>query len=73
MPVLLWLRRDLRLRDLPPLLAAAGEEVLACFVLDPRLESASGERRLQFLGDSLRSLSAGLGGRLLIVRHRPEE
>ncbi len=72
MPVLLWLRRDLRLRDLPPLLAAAGEEVLACFVLDPRLENASGERRLQFLGDSLRSLSAGLGGRLLIVRHQPE-
>ncbi|HME50381.1 MAG TPA: hypothetical protein VKG81_20435, partial [Mycobacterium sp.] len=32
MPTLLWFRRDLRLRDLPPLLGAAadGDDVLAC-------------------------------------------
>ncbi len=75
MPTLLWFRRDLRLHDLPPLLEAAadGDEVLGCFVLDPRLEKSSGPRRLQFLGDSLRALSDALDGRLLITRGRPEQ
>ncbi|ASW96688.1 cryptochrome/photolyase family protein [Mycobacterium intracellulare] len=73
MPALLWFRRDLRLRDHPALLAAAeAHEVLACFVLDPRLESSSGQRRLQFLGDSLRRLRADLDGRLLVTRGRPD-
>ncbi|KAA0112266.1 deoxyribodipyrimidine photo-lyase [Mycolicibacterium sp. P1-5] len=74
MPTLLWFRRDLRLHDLPPLLEAAadGSDVLACFVLDPRLEKSSGARRLQFLGDSLRTLSDALDGRLLITSGRPE-
>jgi deoxyribodipyrimidine photo-lyase len=72
---LLWFRRDLRLHDLPPLpeAAADGAEVLGCFVLDPRLETSSGPRRLQFLGDSLRALSDALSGRLLITRGRPEQ
>jgi deoxyribodipyrimidine photo-lyase len=72
---LLWFRRDLRLRDLPPLIdaAAGGSEVLACFVLDPRLEASAGARRLQFLGDCLRDLNDSLGGRLLVTRGRPEE
>ena len=75
MPSLLWFRRDLRLRDLPALLGAADDQTgtLACFVLDPRLEASSGARRLQFLGDSLRCLTAALDGRLLITRGRPEE
>ncbi|OBA79955.1 deoxyribodipyrimidine photolyase [Mycobacterium sp. 1164966.3] len=74
MPTLLWFRRDLRLRDHPALAAAAdGEEVLACFVLDPRLVASSGQRRLQFLGDSLRQLRDDLGGRLLVTSGRPEE
>jgi len=53
MPRLLWLRRDLRLHDLPPLLDAAAPdgEVLACYVLDPRLKGSSGPRRLQYLSD----------------------
>ena len=74
-PALLWFRRDLRLGDLPPVLAAAagGSPVLACFVLDPRLEASAGARRLQFLGDSLRALDEALDGRLLITRGRPEE
>ena len=57
MPTLLWFRRDLRLKDLPALSAAAADdaEVLCCFVLDPRLESSAGQRRLQFLADSLRT------------------
>jgi len=72
---LLWFRRDLRLRDLPPMLDAAADrsDVLACFVLDPRLEASAGARRLQFLGDCLRALDDALAGRLLIARGRPEE
>jgi deoxyribodipyrimidine photo-lyase len=74
MPSLLWFRRDLRLRDHPALLAAADSgEVLACFVLDPRLETSSGQRRLQFLGDALRALRDDLDGRLLVVRGHPAE
>lgn len=74
MPALLWFRRDLRLRDHPALLAAAeSDEVLACFVVDPRLENSSGQRRLQFLGDTLRRLQDDLGGRLLVTRGRAEE
>lgn len=73
MPALLWFRRDLRVWDHPALLAAAGsDEVLACFVLDPRLEKTSGRRRLQFLGDALRALRDNLDGRLLVVRGHPE-
>lgn len=74
MPTLLWFRRDLRLRDHPALAAAARSgDVLACFVLDPRLEASSGPRRLQFLGDSLRRLRDQLDGRLLVTRGRPEQ
>jgi deoxyribodipyrimidine photo-lyase len=75
MPSLLWFRRDLRLHDLPPLLDAArdGNEVLACYVLDPRLKASAGPRRLQYLYDSLRELNDGLDGRLLVTQGRPEE
>jgi deoxyribodipyrimidine photolyase len=75
MTALLWFRRDLRLHDLPPLLDAAanGDEVLACFVLDPRLEASSGQRRMQFLCNSLRQLRNDLDGRLLVTRGPPEE
>ncbi|OBF94458.1 deoxyribodipyrimidine photolyase [Mycobacterium sp. 852002-51152_SCH6134967] len=75
MPTLLWFRRDLRLSDLPSLLAAAAGdgEVLACYVLDPRLEASAGARRLQYLYDALRDLRDGLGGRLYLTRGRPEK
>jgi deoxyribodipyrimidine photo-lyase len=74
MPAILWFRRDLRLGDHPALTAAAdNEEVLACFVLDPRLEASSGRRRLQFLGDALRQLRDALDGRLLVTRGEPEK
>ncbi|WP_055475837.1 cryptochrome/photolyase family protein [Gordonia sp. HS-NH1] len=72
---MVWLRRDLRLSDLPPLAAAASgtdSSVLVCFVVDPRLEKSSGERRLAFLFDSLRELDDKLDGKLLVVRGRPE-
>jgi deoxyribodipyrimidine photo-lyase len=75
MAALLWFRRDLRLGDHPALAAAAADsdEVLACFVLDPRLEGSSGRRRLQLLGDSLRRLRDDLDGRLLVTRGLPED
>ena len=37
----------------------ADGEVLACYVLDPRLKATSGPRRLQYLYDSLRELRDG--------------
>jgi deoxyribodipyrimidine photo-lyase len=75
MPTLLWFRRDLRLHDLPPLLDAAAPdgEVLACYVLDPRLKATSGPRRLQYLYDALRDLHASLDGRLMVTRGWPEK
>jgi deoxyribodipyrimidine photo-lyase len=75
MPALLWFRRDLRLSDLPALLdaAAVDGEVLACYVLDPRLEASSGPRRLQYLYDALRDIRDRLDGRLLVTRGRPEQ
>ncbi|MDY6995509.1 MAG: deoxyribodipyrimidine photo-lyase [Actinomycetota bacterium] len=73
MPTVLWFRRDLRLSDLPALLAAADddEEVLACYVLDPRLKASAGPRRLQYLYDALRDLHEQLDGRLLVTRGDP--
>jgi deoxyribodipyrimidine photo-lyase len=70
----MWFRRDLRLGDLPALLDAGADdaEVLACYVLDPRLTAASGPRREQFLYDSLRELRDALDGRLLVIRGRPD-
>jgi deoxyribodipyrimidine photo-lyase len=74
MPALLWFRRDLRLDDHPALITASdNQEVLACFVLDPRLEASSGRRRLQFLGDALRQMRDALDGRLLVTRGEPEK
>jgi deoxyribodipyrimidine photo-lyase len=74
-PTVLWFRRDLGLRDMPPLLdaAAGGREVLACYVLDPRLEASPGPRRMQYLCDALRTLRDELDGRLLVTRGRPEK
>jgi deoxyribodipyrimidine photo-lyase len=75
MPTLLWLRRDLRLHDLPPLLDATAPDgdVLACYVLDPRLKASSGPRRLQYLYDALRDLHANLDGRLMVTRGQPHK
>ncbi|MGE2733995.1 cryptochrome/photolyase family protein [Mycolicibacterium vaccae] len=73
MTAVLWFRRDLRLSDHPALLAAAeaGGEVLACYVLDPRLAATAGARRLRYLYDALADLRAGLDGRLLILEEDP--
>lgn len=57
----MWFRRDLRLGDLPALLAAAadGAEVVPVFVVDPSFERAGSPRRA-FLHDCLVSLDDGL-------------
>ncbi|WFN93419.1 cryptochrome/photolyase family protein [Gordonia sihwensis] len=72
-PAIVWFRRDLRLTDLPTLLAAAdrANAALAVFVIDDRLRRPSGAPRLAFLADCLRALDADLGGRLLLTHGEP--
>ena len=72
MTSVLWFRRDLRLSD-HPALAAAGDRVLAVFVLDDRLIRPAGTPRLAFLYDCLRALDADLNGRLLVVHGDPTD
>jgi deoxyribodipyrimidine photo-lyase len=72
----LWFRRDLRLGDNPALLAArdaAGDGVLPLFVLDDALRRPSGAPRLAFLYRSLRALDETLGGRLVVLRGKPDD
>ena len=69
---LVWFRRDLRLGDHPALAAAAESgPVLAVFVLDPALVSASGRARALALRDALLSLDEDLGHRLCVVQGSP--
>ncbi len=71
--MIVWFRRDLRLRDHPVLIQAIrdarrdGHQVVAAFVLDPALVARSGPNRLAYLLRTLRALrGAGLP---LVVRH----
>ncbi len=66
-PVLVWLRRDLRLADHPALLTAAstGRPVVPVFVIDPGLWDAAGARQGR-LAASLRSLSDDLQARYAV-------
>jgi deoxyribodipyrimidine photo-lyase len=67
MTSIMWFRRDLRLRDNPALLAAAGRgDVLGLFVLDPVLWAGAGSARRAWLAASLRSLDESMGGRLCV-------
>jgi len=74
MPSIWWARRDLRLADNPALVAATetaragGDDVVALFVLDPRLWDAAGAPRRSYLARSLAALDEATGGRL-VVRH----
>ena len=65
----MWFRRDLRLGDNPALLAAiaSSDEVVPLFILDPKLISQAGSKRLAYLANSLRALNDSLDGRLHIV------
>ena len=67
-----WFRRDLRLGDNPALHAAAAQgDVLALYVLDPRLWASSGAPRRAYLTRSLAALDEQTGGRLLVRRGDP--
>jgi deoxyribodipyrimidine photo-lyase len=70
----LWFRRDLRLADHPALLAAldAADEVVPLFVLDPRLQRASGAPRLAFLAGCLAELHERTGGHLVVRTGDPK-
>jgi deoxyribodipyrimidine photo-lyase len=67
---ILWFRRDLRLDDLPALVAAASvgaDGVVPLFVVDPSVLNPAGPNRRRFLADALRALDRELGG-LLVLR-----
>ncbi len=74
---ILWLRRDLRLHDLPALGAAAeaagGGRVLPVFVLDPVLLGAGASRRTRVLLDTLDATRPAYDGALVLRRGRPED
>ena len=73
--VVVWFRRDLRVRDQAMFLTAAdaARRGLALFVLDPALLGPSGAPRRTVLYRCLRSLDESLDGRLLVVRGDPAD
>ena len=75
MTSVLWLRRDLRLRDHPALHEAAKDgPVVALFVLDPKLLEPAGAPRVAFMYRTLRALDDDLrshGGALIVRRGDP--
>ncbi|GGL37430.1 deoxyribodipyrimidine photo-lyase [Phycicoccus endophyticus] len=75
MTSVLWLRRDLRRRDHPALLAAreaAGEgDLVVAFVVDPRLWATAGPVRRAWLAGTLRALEDSLGGALTLLHGDP--
>src|SRR5579862_8744232 len=79
MTAIVWLRRELRIHDNPPLRAALDhhDAVVPVFCIDDRLlqgRNASGPRA-QFMLECLRDLGASLrerGGGLVVRRGRPE-
>ncbi|MDH3470183.1 MAG: DNA photolyase family protein [Acidimicrobiia bacterium] len=78
MTALIWFRRDLRLGDNPAWAAAtsAHDEVVALFVLDPRLWDSAGPHRGPQMAAHLRALDAQLqevGGRLAVHHGNPVE
>ncbi len=77
MTSILWLRRDLRLRDLPALGAAheaSGDRaVLPVFVADPTLLASSGPVRVRCLVEALTAVQDAYDGALVVRHGRPEE
>src|SRR5215510_4948267 len=69
MASVLWLRRDLRRRDLPALGAAADateKDVHVLFVIDPVLWDNAGPVRRGWLAASVRAAAASYDGRLTV-------
>jgi deoxyribodipyrimidine photo-lyase len=77
MTSILWLRRDLRLHDLPSLTAAheASDDgtVLPVFVLDPALLASAGPVRVRCLVDALTAVREAYDGALVLRRGRPRD
>ncbi len=77
MTSILWLRRDLRLHDLPALgtahEAAGDGTVLPLFVLDPPLLASAGPVRLRCLVEALTAAQEQYDGALVLRRGRPEQ
>jgi deoxyribodipyrimidine photo-lyase len=71
----MWFRRDLRLADHPALnaAAAASDEVVPLFVLDPRLWRPAGAVRRQYLLSSLAELDVSMDGALVRRSGNPAE
>jgi deoxyribodipyrimidine photo-lyase len=74
MTALLWLRRDLRLLDLPAMVAAheSGGDVLPVFVADPTLLASAGPVRRAYLSAALAAVGASYDGALVVRVGRPE-
>ncbi len=76
MTALLWLRRDLRRRDHPALLAArdaADGDLVVAFVVDPVLWDGGGAVRRAWLAANLRALDESLGGSLTLLHGDPRQ
>ena len=75
MTSVLWLRRDLRRRDHPALLAArdaaADGDLVVAFVVDARLWRGGGAARRAWLAANLRALDASLDGNLTLLHGDP--
>ncbi|MBM6403075.1 deoxyribodipyrimidine photo-lyase [Phycicoccus sp. CSK15P-2] len=77
MTAVLWLRRDLRRRDHPALLAArdaAGDgDLVVAFVVDPRYWDGGGPVRNAWLAANLRALDDALDGNLTLLHGDPRQ
>ncbi len=75
MTSLLWLRRDLRRRDHPALLAAreaaGGGDLVVAFVVDPRLWASGGAARRAWLAATLEATDEAFDGVLTLVYGDP--
>ncbi|MBR7741808.1 deoxyribodipyrimidine photo-lyase [Phycicoccus sp. BSK3Z-2] len=75
MTSVLWLRRDLRRRDHPALLAArdaAGDgDLVVAFVVDPRLWDGGGAVRKAWLAANVKALDEALDGNLTLLHGDP--
>jgi len=71
----LWLRRDLRRRDHPALLAAlegaGGGDLVVVFVVDPRLWDGGGAARRAWLAATLGATDEAFGGALTLLHGDP--
>jgi deoxyribodipyrimidine photo-lyase len=77
MTSILWLRRDLRRRDHPALLAArdaaaaSGGDLVVAFVVDPRLWDGGGAARRAWLAATLEATNAAFDGALTLLHGDP--